>query len=254
MQTFLSRRVFTWVFGFCIPLLFSCNRSQEVERLRAEHEELVRRLQALEHTSAKRGPDPARIYAPSVAGAHIRGPAQAMVTLLAFSDFECSFCRAASATIEELRAHYGDQLRVVFMHDPLDMHPHAVPAAVAAECASEQGKFWEMHDRLFSLSTLEGQDFGLIARSLGLAEAPFEECRESDRPKRAIGPHRDELRALSLRSAPVFFVNGRLIRGAASRAKFEALIDAELAKAQKSGLGAEEYYRKEVELRAEKVL
>ena len=193
--------------------------------MRADHDALMKRLDVLERTSAKHGPDPARIYAPNLAGSHVRGPAQALVTLVAFSDFECSFCRAASATLEELRAHYGDQLRVVFMHHPLDMHARAVPAAVAAECAGEQGKFWEMHDRLFSLSSLEGQDFGSLGKTIGVADAPFDECRESERPKRVVGAHREQLRALSLKSAPVFFVNGHVLRGAASRAKFEALID-----------------------------
>jgi protein-disulfide isomerase len=254
MQKLASTRVPIWLLGLWALLLLSCNKSKDLERMRAENDALMKRVEALEHATARRGPDPNRIYAPNLAGSHVRGPAEALVTLVAFSDFECPFCRAASATVEELRARYADQLRVVFMHHPLDMHARALPAAVAAECAGEQGRFWEMHDRLFSLSSLDGQDFTQLGKAIGLAEAPFEACRSSERPKQVVAAHREQLRALSIKSAPVFFVNGHLVRGAASRAKFETLIDAELEKARKSGLAADEYYRKEVEQRAEKVL
>jgi NhaA family Na+:H+ antiporter len=85
---------------------------------------------------------------------HIRGPVDAPLTLVEYGDFECPFCGRATGVIEDLRARFGDRLRYVFRHTPLsDVHPHAMLAAEAAEAAAVQGRFWEMHDRLFATRT-----------------------------------------------------------------------------------------------------
>src|SRR3712207_2432708 len=98
---------------------------------------------------------------------HVRGPVDAPLTLVEYGDFECPFCGRATGTVEELRARFGNQLRYVFRHVPLvDVHPHARLAAEAAEAAAAQGRFWEMHDRLFA-----GQDRLTAEDLLGYAAA-----------------------------------------------------------------------------------
>lgn len=84
-----------------------------------------------------------------VSGSPVRGPADAWVTLVEFSDFECPYCASVQATIDQLRLAYPADVRVVFKHYPLSFHAHARAAAIAAECAGEQGRFWEMHDAIF---------------------------------------------------------------------------------------------------------
>ena len=106
----------------------------------------------------------------------VRGSSRAPVTLVAFSDFQCPFCARAEPTLAELLKTYGDKLRVVWKHQPLSGHPQAMPAALAAEAARQQGKFWEMHDRLFShQAELSPQAYERWAAELGLDVARFKE-------------------------------------------------------------------------------
>lgn len=108
---------------------------------------------------------------------HIRGSNDAPLTLLEYGDFECPHCGAAHPIIEELRARLGRRLRFVYRHFPLtNIHPHAEPAAEAAEAAGAQGRFWEMHDRLFeNQDALEDEDLVAHADALGLDVEKFAE-------------------------------------------------------------------------------
>jgi len=81
---------------------------------------------------------------------HVKGPENAKVTLVEYSDFECPYCLNHKATVDQVVENYGDDVRVVFRHFPLSFHPEAEKAAEASECAAEQGKFWEMHDKIFA--------------------------------------------------------------------------------------------------------
>ncbi|HTP53171.1 MAG TPA: thioredoxin domain-containing protein [Anaeromyxobacteraceae bacterium] len=87
---------------------------------------------------------------PVTSDAWVRGPSDAWVTLVEFADYECPFCAAAEPTLEQLLQLYPGEVRLVFKNFPLSIHPHAPAAAIAAECAGEQGKFWEMHDAIFA--------------------------------------------------------------------------------------------------------
>jgi protein-disulfide isomerase len=131
------------------------------------------------------GPDRRPIPVPaepvSVAGAPVLGHADARVAMIAFSDFECPFCgRFANDILPEIKAKYIDtgKVKFVFRHLPLTrIHPRAVPAAEAAECAARQGRFWEMHDRLFADPTkLQNADIAAYAEALGLDEAALATC------------------------------------------------------------------------------
>jgi protein-disulfide isomerase len=141
---------------------------------------------------------------------HVRGPAEATITLVEYGDFECPFCGMAYPVVRELARHLGGRLRVVFRHFPLrDQHPHAQHAAEAAEAAAAQGKFWEMHDRLFEHQrALDDEQLIRHAEELGL---------DTDRFRRDLTEHRhrervqeDVLSGLhsGVRGTPTFFLNG----------------------------------------------
>src|SRR5204862_1044705 len=119
--------------------------------------------------------DPNRVYAVKTSDAPVRGPASAPVTIAEFSDFQCPFCSKVGPTIKQVEAVYKDKVRVVWKHMPLtSIHPNAMGAAVAAEAARNQGKFWEFHDKLFAnQSKLAANDLKQCAKELGLDMARF---------------------------------------------------------------------------------
>jgi protein-disulfide isomerase len=141
---------------------------------------------------------------------HARGPSSASVTLVEYADFECPFCARAYPVVRELERRYGDQLRVVFRHNPIGRtHPHAHLAAQASEAAALQGAFWPMHDALFEhQDALEERDLVERARALGLDVARFE--RDLRSPSVVERVHADEVGAVrsGVVGTPTFFNNG----------------------------------------------
>jgi protein-disulfide isomerase len=150
--------------------------SAQTVGLEAELAEAQKRLDTLESKVDKPTPppiagrpDPAAYYNVTIGDAQGIGPDDALVTIVTWSDFQCPYCSRVSPTIDELRKEYGADLRYVFKHNPLGFHKDARPAALAAEAAGEQGKFWEMHDKLFENSRdLTRANFVKWARELGL--------------------------------------------------------------------------------------
>ena len=147
---------------------------------------------------------------------HMRGPVDAPLTLVEYSDFECPFCAKATDLGPTLRRRFGDELRYVVRHLPLvDIHPHSQVAAEAAEAAGAQGRFWEMHDRLFAhQDALEPADLLAHAEALGLDLDRFADDLE-------LGVHAERVRedvasaeASGVTGTPTFFVGGRRVRGA----------------------------------------
>lgn len=158
-----------------------------------------------------------------------RGPADAPVTIVEFSDFECPFCRRVQPTLARLRAAYPKGVRLVYRHFPLARHRAAPKAAEAAECAREQGRFWEMHDRLFANPDALGvEDLKRHARAISLHDAAFDACLDSGRHDARW--RRDLAEALTYGSSgtPLFFVNGRLIVGAQPYDVFARVVEEEL--------------------------
>ena len=140
---------------------------------------------------------------------------------------------AVVATIDELQLAYGKDLRYVFKHNPLGFHPNARPAAIAAEAAGEQGKFWEMHDMMFeNQRDLTEKNFIKWARELKLDVKRFERDLSSPTLAAKVDRQQREGNTLGARGTPAFFVNGRFLSGAQPRANFEKLIDEEMAKAK----------------------
>jgi protein-disulfide isomerase len=151
-----------------------------------------------------------------------RGSAWAPITIVEFADYQCPFCARAEATIRAIeQAHPGD-VRVVFEDMPLPFHPNARPMAKAALAAEAQGRFWEMHDRLFALGAAGSRDaIDGVARDLGLDVARFD--RDMDDPATAarIDAEIAVAETLQVTGTPTFFVNGHRVIGAQPPAAFE---------------------------------
>jgi protein-disulfide isomerase len=174
-----------------------------------------------------------------------RGPADAPVTIVMFSDFECSFCDEAFHTIEELQAEYPEQIRFVYKALPLARHQNALEAALVGHSARAQGKFWEFHDLVFSGRGIDPETIEGYARQLGLDYDRI--THELETLEYAPEVRRDlrVAKRLQLKSTPVFFINGRMLPGARPKRIFRHMIDQELDLAERladEGVGAGELY------------
>lgn len=157
------------------------------------------------------------------------GPADAKVTIVEFSDYECPFCKRAEASVEQVKAAYGDKIRIAYRNYPLPFHQNARPAAQAALCANEQGKFWAMHDKLMSAKDLSAANLQQIATDVGLDRKKFDDCVAAERGKEMIEADLAAGQAAGVNGTPAFFINGRLLDGAQPFEKFQEIIDEELA-------------------------
>lgn len=160
------------------------------------------------------------------------GPEDAPVTIIEFSDYECPYCRSYHVeTFGQIIDAYGDQVRYVFKDLPLtSIHPNAVPAAVAAHCASEQNAFWDYHDLLFSMQLELARDSYLTyAGSLNLDTDEFADCIDSGDFESVVMEDTNILTNLSAPiSTPTFFINGQYMAGAQPFSEFARVIEAEL--------------------------
>jgi protein-disulfide isomerase len=159
----------------------------------------------------------------------IRGNAKAPVTIVLFSDFQCPFCARVEPTLEEAQRTYGDKVRIVWKHQPLPFHPNALPAAKAAEAAREQGKFWQMHDRLFQAQReLSPDAYERIARELGLDLRRFQESLKGGKAQTRIDEDQRLAARIGAQATPTMFVNGEKVEGAVPFAALKAVIDRKL--------------------------
>ncbi len=160
-----------------------------------------------------------------------RGPQDAPVTIVEFSDYQCPFCKRAEPTVKQVLARYGDQVRLVYRHYPLDFHDRAGPAAEAAACADAQGRFWEYHERLYSdAGALADEDLERVAGESGLDLALFKTCTAEHRYRGAVETDLREGSAAGVDGTPAFFINGLPLTGAQPHEKLVRLIDGELAR------------------------
>ncbi len=163
------------------------------------------------------------------AGRPSRGPSGAPVEIVEFSDFQCPFCQRARPTVEQVLKAYGDRIRLVYRHYPLRNHPNARPAAEAASCAAEQGKFWQYHDQLFGNSTkLTNDDLKQHATAVGLDREAFNTCFDQKKYKKDIDADIAEADDAGVSGTPAFFINGRSLDGAQPFEAFKRIIDEEL--------------------------
>ena len=154
------------------------------------------------------------------------GPANAPVTIVEFSDFQCPYCKLSVPLIKEILAKYPDKVRVVYRDYPGPNHPYAPQAAEAAQCAGEQGRFWEYHDSLFDRQAPgNGWNFSELAKGIGLDQDAFTTCLKSGRYREEVAKDLHDGFTLGVTSTPTFFINGRPLVGARPFAEFQAVID-----------------------------
>ena len=163
-----------------------------------------------------------------------KGSKQALVTIVAWSDFQCPFCSRVVPTLEQINKEYGDKVQVQFRHQPLSFHNRAMPAAKASMAAHKQGKFWEMHDKLFeNQKALEDADLERYAKELGLNVSKWKADLEAPDLVAQINKDVEDGNKFGARGTPTLFVNGVPVRGAQPFAAFKTVIDKELVLAEK---------------------
>lgn len=200
-------------------------KNERVETLRQQYLEGLR-----SKASIAMKLDPPRVKV-AAAGRPARGPANAPVEIIEFSDFECPFCLTAFPTISQVLKTYGDQIRFVYRHYPLPNHPNAKPAAEASACAAEQDKFWPYHDRLFSTpGKLSAADLKQHAIELGLDPGTFNACVDSHKFAQDVTADFTAGNDVGVNGTPAFFINGRTVSGAQPFSVFKRVIDEELAR------------------------
>ena len=175
--------------------------------------------------------EPMRLEVAS-AGSPGRGPEDAPVTIVEFSDFQCPFCSKVVPTLDQVAESYGDKVRIVFRQFPLDqLHPDARKAAEASLCAHEQDSFWAMHDTLFREQKALGvEQLKQKAARLELDTEAFNGCLDSGRYAEQVQTDVDEGREAGVSGTPAFFINGRFLSGAQPYDKIAQIIDDELSR------------------------
>jgi protein-disulfide isomerase len=182
--------------------------------------------------AAPQPPPPQAAKIPLRADDPVRGPAQAKVTVALFSDFQCPFCSRVEPTLRQLEEAYPGQIRIVWKHQPLPFHPNALPAARAAEAAREQGKFWPMHDRLFSNQAgLSEATYTQYAKELGLDLARFERDAKGEAGKKRIEEDQALGNKVGANGTPTMFVNCKMLVGALPLDMMKPLVEEQLKKA-----------------------
>jgi protein-disulfide isomerase len=161
------------------------------------------------------------------------GPVKAPITIVTFSDFQCSYCRRGHETMKEVEKAYPGKIRLVQRQFPLDIHKRAKLAAEAALCAGDQGQFWVYADKLYAnQQKLEDADLQKYAEDLKLNAGEFGQCLSSHKYAARIDGDMADGARFGVRGTPAFFINGRFLSGAQPIENFKEVIDEELARKQ----------------------
>jgi len=183
-------------------------------------------------------PDPNARVDVSIDDDAMLGNKDAKVTIVEFSDYQCPFCRRFwTDTLPSLKKEYIDtgKARFVYRDFPLSMHPAAQPSALAAECAEEQGKYWEMHDKIFAEQAKQGEgtvSYGVTeikkwAKEIGLS---IDQCLDSSKYQEEVAKDLADGTKAGVSGTPTFYVNGKVLVGAQPFEVFKQLIEEELAR------------------------
>lgn len=180
----------------------------------------------------------ARTATLEIGASPVLGEKNAPVTMIVYGDYQCPFCKDQADKVESrLRKEYVEtgKLKIVFKHFPLEnIHPFARPAAIAANCALAQGKFWEYHDELYkNQATLDKLDLKTVAKNLGLKEVDFAACLKDPKINNAVTSDLESGIALGIRGTPASFIDNVYIEGAYPYDSFKDIIDGQLAKIKK---------------------
>jgi protein-disulfide isomerase len=164
-----------------------------------------------------------------VDGSPVRGPADAKITLVEFSDFECPFCSAAVKQVDIVMAAYPKDVKLIYKQFPLSMHPHAELTAEASLAAREQGKFWEMYEVLFkNFQRLSRENVLTWAKQLGLDMDKFKADLDSHKFKAVVDKDLADGEAAGVYGTPSFYINGKQYNGEVSLAALKPILAAEL--------------------------
>jgi protein-disulfide isomerase len=197
-----------------------------VERRRTRYENYLKQLRSAARIVVML--DPPRSMVP-IDRQRVRGPANAPITIVEFSDFECPFCGEVEETLRKLITNYPSQIRLAYRDFPLPFHPHASLAAQASRCASAQGTYWMFHDLLFAnQQNLAIGDLSKFASGLALDANKFDDCLKN---KPFAEDIQNDIRigqGLGITGTPAFFINGIALNGAVSYEEFSSTIDQEL--------------------------
>jgi len=187
----------------------------------------------------RKKPDPGKVYRwdVDVKKNPMVGAADALVTIVEVSEFQCPFCRRAAKTVKELVGEYPKDLRLFFFHSPIPNHKKAFLAAEAAQAVFHlkgTEAFWKFHDILFeNRSALDQSDLESYGKQVAVEAKKFKEALDKRTYQRTLRRHQARYRRVGGSGVPGFFINGRWLSGAQPKAKFKSLIDEELAKARK---------------------
>jgi protein-disulfide isomerase len=217
--------------------LTACRNDDALNELRDQQRQILAKLTALDEKIDKvaarsaapprpAGPDPARAYNLPVGKSPTKGPDNAPITIVEFSDYQCPFCARSEPLVRDALAAYPTQARLVYKHFPLSaIHPQALPAALAAAAAQKQGKFWEMHEKLFANQrALAPEQIKEYARQIGLNLARFEADMQSDEIKAMVQEDAQLAQRVGVRGTPTIFVNGRVLQNRSLNG-FKEIID-----------------------------
>jgi len=207
------------------------NTATQIAGVRAELSELQSNFQAAAAPQPARPgkPDPNRRYKINIAGSPTKGPKDAAVTIVEFSDFQCPYCAKVVPTVDQIEKEYPKQVRVAFKHLPLSFHSKAKAAHAAAEAAHRQGKFWEMYELIFANQReMSPEKYVEYAAQLGLDVDQFKRDVASADVKRKIDADAAEASSLGVTGTPGFFINGKFLSGARPFDSFKKVIDEEL--------------------------
>jgi protein-disulfide isomerase len=189
----------------------------------------VARAQPAPQPARRRGPDPNKRYTVDTNGAPALGPATAKVKIIEFSDFQCPFCSRVGPTLKQVKQEYGDKVQVVWKHMPLSFHSKAPAAHKAAEAAHRQGKFWEMHDKIFgNQRAMSPAKYEEYATELGLDLEKFKQDAASAEVQKRLDDDMKAAASVGVSGTPAFFINGRYLSGAQPLPAFKQIIDEEL--------------------------
>jgi len=180
----------------------------------------------------EKGPDADKtIYKVAAGSSESKGPKSAALDVVIFSDFQCPFCSRVEPTLTQMEKEYAGKVRFTWKNYPLPFHNNAMPAAEAAMAAGAQGKFWEMHDKLFANQTaLERPALEKYAQEIGLNMVKFKADLDANKYKDVIDAEQKEGTAVGVTGTPAVFINGRKISGAYPWETFKKIADEELAK------------------------
>jgi protein-disulfide isomerase len=221
-----------------------CNQGSDIQELKEGQKQVLARLDSIDKSvtalknapaarpaAAPNAPDPNKVYDIPVGSSPVRGPKNAKVTIVEFSDFQCPFCAQSAPLVDQVLEQYPNDVNFVYKQFPLtSIHPFAMGASKASLAAGKQGKYWEMHDLLFknnrALSTDNLKDY---AKQLGLNVEQFEKDMNSPDVQTQIEQEMKEASAAEVRGTPTFFVDGKRLMNR-SLEGFKQMIDEAKAK------------------------